>query len=397
MTTTALPQVVGLDPVVWAAARIAAGEDVTDAPVGAAELARQAVAAADRQVMDDIVDALDAGYVPSGNAGPRVSDAGACRRAVWYREAPPAGFEPLPEQYQRQAALGSIIHEKAAAVRGERYPWRRYEFEIPVPGLDKQARVDEYDPILGEVTDDKTAGSRRWEMYGDEGPGVEAWDQGMIYGYALDDLGLPVRTVRIIVINRDNGQEEHFRRGYDPAVARAALDRLVELATMLDLGVVPPRDGDGPSSFPCFACSARAHCWNVDAAQAAGRSPESYTILGAEPDDPTIAWAAEQVVTATKAATAAEKAKKAAAALVEGIPPGEYGDYEIRQAGRDMPDYKESFKRLLELFSLSDAHRPPVEDVAEPLRRRDRWVEVRRKRAAQRAPRKASAKAGEPS
>lgn len=384
--TTVLPARTGLDEVTWAAAMLAAGEEPAGVPEGARDLAQRALAAADRQVMDDIADALDDGYEPSGEHGPRVSDAGACRRAVWYRESPPDGFEPLPEQYRRQAALGSLIHEKAAAVRAERYPWRRYEFEIRVPGLDKPARVDEYDPVLGIVTDDKTAGSRKWEVYGDEGPAPSAWDQVMIYGYALDDMGLPVRTVRVIVINRDTGAEEHFRRPYDPAAARAALDRLVELATMLDLGVVPPRDGYGPAvDWRCKLCPARAHCWNLNAAAEAGRSPESYTVLGAEPDDPTIAWAAEQVIAARAAEREGKRAKKAAEALLDGIAAGDYGDYTIRPARRDMPDYKGSFQRLLELYDLSEAHRPPVGDVTAPLVRTDRWTEVRRKRAAERA------------
>lgn len=388
--TAVLPDRSVLDDVTWAAARIAAGELVVDAPAAARELAEQALASADRQVMDDIADYIDADYTPSGASGPRVSDAGACRRQVWYREQPPDGYQPEPQQYRRQAALGSLIHEKAAAVRSLYYPWRRYEFELSVPGLDKPARVDEYDPVLGEVTDDKTAGVRKWEAYGDEGPVPAAWDQVMIYGYALDDMGMPVRTVRIIVVNRDNGAEEHFRRPYDPAAARAALDRLVELATMLDLGVVPPRDGDGPAvDWRCRLCPARAHCWNIDAAQQAGRSPESYTVLGVEPADPTIAWAAEQVVAARAAERDGKRAKKAAEALLDGIKAGEYGDYVIRPTRRDMPDYKGSFDRLLDLYDLSEAHRPPVEDVAAPLVRVDRWTDVRRKRAAQRGKPKA--------
>lgn len=378
-----------LDPVVWTAAILASGEEVSDAPPEARQLAAQALAVADRQAMDDIADHLDAEYVSSGQSGPRVSDVGACRRAVWYREQPPEGYEPLPEMYRRPATVGSVIHRAAEQARKVRYPWRFYELPVQVPGLDRPAKIDEYDPVLGEVTDDKTAGDWRWEQFGDEGPSDADWDQVGVYGLALESQGLPVRTLRIIAIRRENGDEEHFRRTYDPAAAQKALDRLVELATALDLGVVPPRDGVGPSSFPCKMCPARAHCWNMDAAAAAGRSPESYTVLGAEPDDPTIAWAAEQAVAAQTVKRDAAKAAKAADALLEGIEPGEYGDYEIRPRRRDMPDYKGSFTRLLDLYGLSEEYRPAVEDVSAPLLRVDRWTEVRRKRAAQRSKKKA--------
>ncbi len=370
---------------VMTAAALAAGTDVPDASPQARELAAQALAAADRQVMDDIVDDLNASHTPSGNRGPRVSDVGACRRSVWYRESPPQGFAPDPLLYQRQAALGSIIHAKAADVRGRRYPWRWYETEVAIPGLDKRGRIDEYDPVLGEVTDDKTTGARRWEIVGDQGPDETAWWQAAIYGYALDDLGLPIRTLRIIVINRDTGAEEHFSRDYDPAVARAALDDLVELATMLDLGVVPPRDGSGPATdWRCQGCFARSHCWNVAAAAQAGRSPESYTILGPDPDTKVIEWAGGQVIDASAARLAAKKAKDAADALIEGIPDGEYGNITIKTARREMPDYKESFGRLVELYALPESLRPAPDTVAAPVTRTDRYPTVTRKRAAAR-------------
>lgn len=372
-----------VDTDVMAAAVIAAGEEAPGASEAARRLAEGALAAADQPVMEDIADHLDAEHVSSGKAGPRVSDLGNCRRAVWYREQPPEGYEPLPAQYRRQAALGSVLHAASQAARQVRYPWRRYELELSIPGLDRPGKVDEYDPVLGEVTDLKSAGRWRWDNFAD-GPSDRDWGQAGIYGLALDRLGLPVRTLRIVAVNRENGDEEPFRRPFDPAQAQQHLDRLVELATMLDLGVVPPRDGDGPSSFPCASCPARAHCWQIDAAEAAGRSPESFTVLGAEPEDPTIAWAADRVVAARASLREAEKAEKAAKALLDGIPPGEYGDFIIALARREMPDYKGSFERLVQLYALSEAHRPPVDEVAAPLRRTDRYTSVKRKRVAAR-------------
>lgn len=376
---------VDLDPDVMVAAAIASGTEVPDASEKARALAAAALAAADREVMADIVDHLAAGYVPSGRTGPRVSDYGSCRRSVWYREAPPDGFVRDPEMYDRQAALGTILHAAAANARAARYPWRWYEYEVTVPGLDKPGRVDEYDPVLGVVSDLKTGGTRKWDRIGDEGPNLSVWGQVLIYGLALTALGLPVRAVRIMVVNRDTGEEEHFVRDYDPAAARAALDELVDLATGLDFGIVPPRDGTGPSTdWQCRSCFARSHCWNVAAATDAGRSPESYTVLGEEPDDPSIIWAAEQFLAAKAARLAADAAYDEAKALLQGIEPRQYGDVIIEVGRNTSVEYKDSFEKLVGLYGLSEAYRPPVSDVAEPTRKTTRYTTAKRVRAAKR-------------
>jgi hypothetical protein len=383
---------------VWQAARIAAGEKVPEATRAAWTLARRAMRAADRGVMEDIVSDLDvrhaptgksgpsARYVPSGRSGPRVSDVGGCGRAVWYREHPPTGYVPAKVD-RRQAALGTVIHQAGERARAYRYPWRRYEFEVRIPGLDKRGKIDEYDPVLGEVSDLKTESHGKWGMTGEDGPSDSAWAQVMVYALAVEEMGWPVRTVRIMAVNRSSGEEEHFRRDYDPAEARDALDELVGLATLLDLGVVPARIHDaGPDAFPCGWCPARLHCWNVEAAKAAGRSPQSYTVLGPEPDDPTIEWAARRVHAATKAATEAEKAKEAVTPLLEGIPPGTYGRMQITARSRKMPDHKAHANRVLGLYPLPKEHRPPVEQIEHPPRRTDRWMEAKPVRAAKRQP-----------
>lgn len=375
----------GLPAEVWQAARLAAGEDVPDASPAAQALAAQALAAADRDVLDDISEAQAAGYRPSGKRGPRVSDVGGCGRSVWYRESPPDGYVPEPVD-NRRATLGTVIHKAAQDAREVRYPWRRYEMTVQIPGLARPGRIDEYDPVLGEVTDDKTAGSGKWTWIGTEGPNAEAWGQVNIYAYALHEMGWPVRTVRIIAINRDTGEEEHFRRPVDLAAGLAALDELLLLATLLELGIVPQRDGVGPGSFPCSWCPARSHCWDIPAAVAAGRSPESWTLLGAEPSDAAIAWAAERVWEAAKTKNAAGKAKDVAEKLLEGVRPGTYGGFEVRRRSRKMPDYKAGHGQVVGLYPLPDGERPAVEAIAEPPQRRDEWIEVKPVRAAEREP-----------
>lgn len=337
-------------------------------------LALSAAHAADRDVLDDLVDAHTRPPQPSSNPGPRVSDYGRCPRVVWYRERPPADYIPVAVE-RRRAVLGILMHEAAQVARQPRYPWRYYEMSVPVPGLAKLGRLDEYDPVTGIITDHKTAGEYMWGVYGD-GPQDAAWGQVLIYAYALEALGYPVRLVRIIAIHRDTGEEEHFDREYDPVAALAALDQLTTLATQLELGQVPDRAGYGPRSFPCSYCPARDHCWNVPAAQAAGRSPVSYTILGPDPDEEIIGWAARELHAANTAKGAATRAKEYAEQLLEGVKPGKYAGMVVKVRTRRMPVYKRAFDRVLGLWSLPDDLRPPVEDVEVPDQTDQRWIEA---------------------
>ncbi len=334
-------------------------------------LAEQALGAADRQVMDDVVEHLNAQYRPSGKSGPSPSDAGACRRQLWYRDHGHTlpDYTPNTEIDERRAALGSLVHRAAQEAGEARYPWRRYEMPIQIPGLERGGRIDCYDPVLGEVTDDQTAGRAKWQMFGDDGPTEAKWEQAAIYGYALAMQDMPVRTLRIIAINRDTGVEEHFHREFDPAFGLAALDKLLEVATVLEAGVMPPRDGFGPKHWMCEWCPALAHCWNVDAATKAGRSPESYTLLGPEPEDPSIVWAGRQALEAAAERLKWEKREKRAKALLQGLKARRYGadredgGIEITDSWNTSYGYKEAYETLRALYALPEAQRPPVAEL----------------------------------
>lgn len=363
-------------------------------------LALAAASAADRTVMDDIVEHLDAGYTPSGQSGPRVSDAGACPRAVWYRERPPAGYVPRDDIDRRRAALGTLIHQAADAARAPRYPWRRYKLRIAIPGLDKPGEVDEYDPVLGMVIDDKTAGRAKWDLIGEDGPTEAQWAQVRIYGYALEMAGYPVRLLRIIAINRDTGAEEHFDEEYDPGLGLAALDELIAVATMIEAGVTPPRAGYGPRDWRCQWCEALHHCWQTERAAELGRSPESLIALGEHPEDPSIAWAAREILDLSKRRLELEKAEKRAKALVQGIKPDVYGKdsaepVEVYDDWSTSYGYKDAYEKAAALIDVLAAlvpedMRPDLAEVTVE-RKRTRNTAVRRpkdQRAAARRPRK---------
>lgn len=368
------------------------GDDHAHQPAPVYALALAAAAAEDRQVMADVVDHLDAAHVPSGRKGPSPSDAGKCRRQLWYRDRPPADYTPR-EIDSRRAALGTITHDAATAARSARYPWRLYKLRVAIPGLDREGELDEYDPVLARVIDWKTAGEAKWAIVGDDGPTGDQWDQGDLYGYALDFLGYPVKDIAIVEINRDTGEEETFVRPYDPARSLAALDRLTEAATMIEAGVLPPRDGYGPRDWRCKWCPAMDHCWNTGRAKELGRSPVSLTLLGEVPDDPSIAWAGREVLKLSAERLALEKREAIAKDLVQGIEPKTYdegapdGGVEVYEKWSTSYDYKGAYEALRDFYELPDDVRPPLEEVGEVKRRRSKSTAVKKPRAARAAAR----------
>lgn len=311
------------------------------------------------------------------------SDAGTCPRKIQYRNAPPEGFEPAPED-QREARMGSIIHAEAVRRLAMLYPWRLFEQPVRVAGLDRDSKFDSYDPITGEVEDIKTAGDWRWDVLGEKGPEEEVWEQIALYALALEDQGHYVSTLKASYIKRCNGHDEVFTRPYDRAFAEAARDRLLGYATSLDLGIDLPKTGTGPTDDAlCRRCFARNHCWNIPAAEQAGRSPESYTILGADPADDDIIWAISEKVEASRERLAAEKREAAAKNLMEGIEPGRYGEFEgYAQNGGGGDDHKAYAAKLAELFNLPDGMRPPIEAIPMPQKHRYTFIKWGRVRKA---------------
>lgn len=350
-------------------------------------LALAALEAEDRDFMLDVAEGLAAEYVPSGSLSPRPSDAGSCPRQVWYRTRPPAGYQPRTDIDTRRAALGSIIHRAGETYRPGRYPWRRFEMPLRVPGLDGTYRVDEYDPVTGTVYDTKSAGRAKWLILAD-GPVDSMWEQLRIYAWALYLAGYPVRRLCIIAINRDTGEEERHWEEFDPAVAVAALDKLTALATALDAGVVPERAGLGPRDWRCDWCPAMRHCWNVDAAAAAGRGPVSYTRLGETPDTPAIVWAGLEALRVGKQVGDLKARHEFLKDLLQGLPSGvhggdrEDGGVEIVDSNSTSVAYKEAYETLLDLWDLPVGQRPTRGELPGPAVRKTVTQTARKPRVA---------------
>lgn len=361
-----------------------AGPDFTGAgPSGCPEyrpdladhLAWRACEVDGRLAMDDVADHNTAlrGERAAGRWQVSPSDVGGCRRAIWYRENPPAGYEPLPAD-TRKADAGTAMHAGLTEARSALYPWRLHKVRVPIPGLDRDGEGDEYDGVTATLEDWKTSGPATWDYIGRHGPRERAWKQTFIYAYALICAGYEVRRVRIRYIHRETGAEETFTRPYDEAFALEALGELVNLVTMLDAGLEPVRDGRGPDVDPmCDRCPARKHCWNMDAAQAAGRTPQTYTVHGANPDasDPAVVWSVAEAGQTRLARLDLEKDEKAYKALAD-VDAGTYGDWVVKRGSTGRRQDREAFEQLVDALhdwqETPEDERPPLLSLIKPVR-----------------------------
>ena len=296
------------------------------------------------------------------------SDTSTCPRKIQYRNRPPEGFVPDPED-NREARMGTIIHNEITPQLRVLFSWGMFAYKVRIAGLDRDSELDMYDPITGVLTDFKTAGDWRWEQLADDGPEWSTWEQVLLYGLALIEAGYNVTRLRLVYVKRCNGHDETHEMDFDMAAAEAARDRLLGWAEMLDRGEDLPKTGTGPSTDAlCKRCFARSHCWNIPRANELGRSPENLTVLGEEPVDAEVAWAIEQKVAASAARLAAEKAEEQAKALVEGIAPGRYGDDGQWEAWierrKGSPLYKTMYEQGLTYLDLPAEMQPSAETVA---------------------------------
>lgn len=308
------------------------------------------------------------------------SDAGTCRRRILYRNLPPEDYTPAIVD-QREARMGSIIHKEVLRELAVLYPWRSFEQEVRVKGLDRPAYYDSFDEIVCEVEDEKTAGDWRWDQVNDHGVEDDVWKQVMLYGLALTEAGHTVKTLRVNYIKRCNGHDQTFVRDYDHEAALEARDELLAIASALDMVAASepgdvdidellPRDRSGPSTDAlCKRCEARVHCWGLIEAEANGRSGESWTVLGPEPVDEEVEWAIEQNVLAKDAYREAETIKNQTAALVEGLDEGRYGRFKIdTQRFGSGPDYKGFVEQVQQIATLPPEARPDLADIPVPHR-----------------------------
>ena len=335
-------------------------------------------------------------YQP-GQLSVRPSDSGECHRKVWYRNFTPEGLIEAPVD-ERAARAGGAFHKSLLDAVAEEYPWRLVEYPVMVPGLDREGRVDWYDPYTRTVGDGKTAGQAKWDRLGNDGPDETTWDQVYVYGLALSRAGWPVETVVLHYLARDSGREEPYHRPYTEERAREALSRLTGLASTLDAyrravedgdvedaeALIPARAGTGPEGFPCGWCKYRFHCWNVADADAANRHPTSYTVLGPDPEAEAVEHLLVEYADARDAKKAAEERMTYAKASVDGIPIGEYGSMRLGYRNTTRSDYHGYADELARYYNADPSVKPSLESIKVPVST-TASVDIRPVRAATRA------------
>ena len=302
-----------------------------------------------------------------GSVKVSASDSSSCRRAIQYRERPPADLYYSPSD-KRAAFIGTLIHDGAMRVRKALYPWRLYEHTVHIEGLG-DSQLDQYDPITATVDDTKTAGSWKWDVVTDGGPPLSEWRQVFIYGLALVHEGYPVEMAQITYVNREKGRDQIFRRPWDQEQAEAAVAYLTNIATQIEMGVEMPRDEPGPDLSPICSryCEFRDYCWNIPQAADAGRTPQSWTLLGPEPADPEIEAALAEYVEGLEVEKEGVRRKEAAKALIGGIRPDRYGLFKFSvtpTAGR--PDMKGYVERIKTWLGMDPVTRVDFEDIEIP-------------------------------
>lgn len=246
--------------------------------------------------------------------------------------------------------------------------------------------------VTSGIVSHNTVGEAKWEMLRDDGPDDDTWGQPFLYGLALEDMGHKVTTVKLVYYKRSNGRDEVYELPYDRAFAEKYRDILLGHVQALDLGMPLERSRSGPSTDVICRdyCPFRIHCWNMDEAETAGQSPESYTLVGPNPHeqnpepDPSVVWAIEQKVAASAATSAAKKLTEQSKALLDGIEPGRYGDYEgyLTPTPGGTDDWKADSEQLRMYYDMPENLRPPLEALPVAQRRKTYYVAWKKARKA---------------
>lgn len=185
-----------------------------------------------------------------------------CVRQLAYRTQRVPATDPEPEHRTRAAIIGEAIHAQVATAR-RAAGWAMVEADVTPPGFPRAGRLDGYE--AGRLDDLKTVSSRVFARVLELGKArPEDALQLDPYGLAVVALGLPLHTLSITYVNRDNGEDFTDSWSWDPESAwrtAIAMYRVIDAAAKpsAELG----RAARTPHGRPCDGCPWRTACWGT--------------------------------------------------------------------------------------------------------------------------------------
>jgi len=303
------------------------------------------------------------------------SDVGTCRRRTGYKLA---GTKPTNAETGLQAAMGTMLHKGVLAVLRQEYGaltevrldsdmvrghtdalywyppeqvlryggtgvWFSSLRPIDVQRLQMRAALIAAgeDPDSATVEDVKTKGLYAYQQVEDAGPRLSEWFQVHIYAWLLrtgqtvdprrgypTGVKVPVDTVRLRFLNRDNGQSFPREAPYDPAITAEALGWIAEVLEQLEAGGPEnvTRDGYGPStSIICKSCPFLDACWGPQPLGPEGFTRESEVIR----EDADVELALMEYDRGRALERDGKQIKDRSRAALDAAAPGIYGDNQL--------------------------------------------------------------------
>lgn len=211
---------------------------------------------------------------------PRVgpSDYLTCEKQIELRLKRAPLDEPIEDNHA--AIIGTMIHAAFATHIERKYRREAFaERRVSVPGLDRQGTADGVWWVDKTVVDLKTCSARAFDRIVTHGAKREHVGQANAYGLALNREGIAIETCVLAYVNRENGDVHEIEWAYDEDDARAVVDWLSNVESMIEAGMDMPRRGDGPyTGFPCDWCPFWKTCWEVDDTPAGFSHASKFTV-----------------------------------------------------------------------------------------------------------------------
>lgn len=258
-----------------------------------------------------------------------MSGLGGCTRACAYSVARTPPTDVAPREDARQAMLGVWIDRhllpRMAEIAGPeatiQQPVRLTVGNLVISGT--------LDLALPEVVWDlKTV--KEWRLHGVRRRGTYSEHRVQVMGYALAryQAGHPVKWVCFLYMDRSTGDIHVEVERFTNAAALAVIERVEQIKFHAADGPDrAPREARGPGlSFACDRCPWLRRCWGDDAKP--GKKGPQRTIAATREG---IEYALALYAAGTVAGGQADKDQEFAKLILDGVPPGTYGGWQLKR------------------------------------------------------------------